>query len=165
MLDATRQAIADTRALSHWLRAQGSTEVGLWGFSLGAWLAGLIARVEPQLRFAVLTTPIASISRAIQELAFCEPVRRSLQRTELDLRALNLGSQVPLLDPKDVLLVESRHDLFAPAETVEQLWEAWGRPGIWRLPHGHISVLMSVPVMKRTVRWICGRLSPGRGSH
>ena len=34
------------------------------------------------------------------------------------------------------------------------LWQAWGRPEIWRLPHGHISVLLAWPVLERTVQWL-----------
>src|SRR5437764_6794844 len=42
MLEATRQALADARALMGWLAGQGSPAVGVWGISLGAWLAGLL---------------------------------------------------------------------------------------------------------------------------
>jgi pimeloyl-ACP methyl ester carboxylesterase len=154
MLEATRQALADTQALASWLRDQGSPAVGVWGFSLGAWLAGLLTRTADELRFAVLTTPIARLDRVIMELPFCEPVRRSLQRQPVDLSFLNLATEKPVIQPSRILLVQSRHDLFAPAETVEELWRAWNRPEIWRLPHGHISVLFSKPVMDRTVEWI-----------
>ncbi|MHC1765658.1 MAG: alpha/beta hydrolase [Verrucomicrobiia bacterium] len=159
MLEATRQAIADARALGLWLRAQGSASIGVWGFSLGAWLAGLTARVEPDLRFAVLTTPIARMDQAIAQLPFCEPVRQSLNGRPVDLHDLNLASRVPSLDPRNILLVESLHDLFAPPETIEQLWEAWRHPEIWRVAHGHITVLMSLRVTARTVRWIHSRIS------
>ena len=159
MLEATRQAIAEARALGGWLQAQGSTAIGLWGFSLGGWLAGLTARVEPGLRFAVLTTPIARMDQAIAQLPFCEPVRRSLNGKTIDLRGLNLESRAPSIESRNILLVESLHDLFSPAETIEQLWEAWRRPEIWRVPHGHITVLMSLRVTERTVRWIHRRIS------
>jgi pimeloyl-ACP methyl ester carboxylesterase len=158
MLEATRQAVAETRALCHWLRGQGSGVIGIWGFSLGAWLAGLTLWAEPRLSCAVLTTPIASIERAIAELPFCAPVRGSLQRRTVELRSLNLGAHTPDLAPNNVLLVESRHDLFAPPDSIEELWRAWGHPQIWRLPHGHISVLFSPSVMKRTVHWLAERM-------
>jgi hypothetical protein len=158
MLEATRQATMEVRALCRWLQAQGSMALGVWGFSLGAWLAGLVARVEPSLRCAVLTTPIARMDQAIAQLPFCEPVRRGLNGRTVDLEDLNLASRSPSLDPGNILLVESRHDLFAPAETIEQLWEAWRRPEIWRVPHGHITVLASLPVTARTIRWIHSRI-------
>lgn len=153
MLEATRQALADTQALCRFFEAQGSPGVGVWGFSLGAWLAGLLTWSEARLRFAVLATPVTRIDRVIQDLAFCEPVRRSLEREPIDLAPLNLAARAPVLDPRRILLVEARHDLFAPAATVEELWQAWQQPDILRLSHGHISLLMSLPVMERIVRW------------
>jgi dienelactone hydrolase len=154
MLGATRQAVADIRAVGQWLQSQGSPSVGLWGFSLGAWLAGLTACVDDTLGFAVLTTPMARIDRGVAELPFCEPVRRSLQAHRVDLSGLNLASHRPRIDRQRLLLVESRHDLFVPPETVEELWRTWNRPEIWRVGHGHISVLVSFSVMERTIQWI-----------
>jgi len=154
MLEATRQAIADTRALTGWLLEQGSPCVGLLGFSLGGWLTGLVAGYDARVKFAVLTTPVVRLERAIAELPFCAPIRKSLGNSALALDPLNLVSLWPWSAPANVLLIESQHDQFAPAETIEEVWCAWGRPEIWRLPHGHISVLLSVPTMERIIRWI-----------
>ena len=154
MLEATQQAVAETRALVRWLREQGSPAVGLWGISLGGWLAGLAAQLEPCLGFVVLMTPIARIDRVIAELPFCEPVRRGLGQHALDFQSLNLAAAKPVLDPEHILIVESRHDLFAPPDTLEELWRAWDQPEIWRFRHGHISLLMSRPIMARTIEWV-----------
>jgi pimeloyl-ACP methyl ester carboxylesterase len=156
MIEATQQAMADARALLGWLREQGSPAVGFWGVSLGAWLAGLLACHEPQSRFAVLMTPVTRMDRAIRELEFCAPIRHSLGEVSLNFERLNLLHHHPLAPPEKILLVQSRYDLFAPSETVEELWQAWNQPNMWRLRHGHISVLMSLPVMERTVRWVAG---------
>lgn len=152
--EAARQAEADTRALMAWLSAQGSPCVGLWGISLGAWLAGRVACSDARTGFSVLMSPVARLDRAINELAFCEPIRRGLQSNPLPLDHLNLGSRSLMIEKEAMLLIESRHDLFAPVETIEELWRAWGEPEIWRVPHGHISVLGSLPVLERTVKWI-----------
>lgn len=154
MIQATQQALADARALLGWLRQQASPAVGFWGVSLGAWLAGLLACHEPAGRFTVLMTPVSRMDRAIRELAFCEPIRRSLGEASISFDRLNLLYHRPLMPPERILIVQSRYDLFAPSETVEELWSTWNRPEIWRLRHGHISVLMSPWVMERTVRWI-----------
>jgi dienelactone hydrolase len=156
-VEAARQAVADTRALVAWLRGQGSPSVGLWGVSLGAWLAGLMVCRDPHVRSAVLLTPVARMDRVVQELEFCEPLRRSLGGAGLHWTPLNLASHTPLAGPESVLIVASQHDLFAPAQTIEELWWAWDQPEIWWLPHGHISVLMSLPTMVRTLNWIVAR--------
>jgi dienelactone hydrolase len=159
MVEATRQSIADVRALVKWFHAQGCEKVGLWGTSLGAWLAGLIVCHEPQVGFAVLTTPVAKIHRAINELGFCEPIRRSYEKTKIDLARLDLVSHRPKISSEKILIHEAENDLFAPKEAIEEFWKAWDKPEIWRVRHGHISILMSVSVRKRTVQWIadCNR--------
>jgi pimeloyl-ACP methyl ester carboxylesterase len=158
-LGAARQALADAGALLGWLLERGSPRVGLWGFSLGAWLAGLMARYDSRLHFAVLTTPIVRIDRMIQELPFCEPLRRGLGQDAPDLGWLNLSSQPPRIDPSNILLMASQQDLFAPPETVEELWRAWAGTEIWRLPHGHISVMASRPVLAHASEWIVRKAS------
>lgn len=154
---ATHQALADARALVAWLAAQGCEQVGVWGISLGAWLGGLLACVEPRVTFAVLMTPVSRMDRVIKELEFCEPIRQSLGGAVVRMEPLNLMSHRPKMDAENILIVASEHDLFAPMETIEELWRAWGKPTLWRQQHGHISVLMSAPVMERTVRWIARR--------
>jgi len=42
MVEAARQSVADTRSIMAWLRDQGAKSVGVWGFSLGAWIAGIV---------------------------------------------------------------------------------------------------------------------------
>jgi dienelactone hydrolase len=154
---ATHQALADARALVAWLEKEGCREIGVWGISLGAWLGGLLACVEARLKFAVLMTPVARMDRVIAELEFCEPIRRSLGGAKVRLEPLNLVSHRPKMSPENILVVASEHDLFAPVETVEELAVEWGNPVLWRMRHGHISVMMSAPVMERTVKWIARR--------
>ena len=154
MLEATRQSLSDIRALGHWLREQGSPCVGLWGFSLGAWLAGLSICDGDQFDFAALLTPPVRIDRAIGELDFCEPIRRALEQNKTSLSGMDLLTHQPKIPREKILLIESKHDIFLPAETVEELWRAWGEPEIWRVNHGHISIMMSLSVLKRVAAWI-----------
>lgn len=154
--EATRQAISDVRTVIRWLAAEGSPFVALWGISLGAWLAGLTACADPGVKGAVLMTPVGRMDHAIEELPFSEPIRQNVGGHPLDLSPLNLVTHRPKADPGNILLVASRYDLFAPLETVEALGRAWGDPTIWRFDHGHISLLFSIPIMERTIRWLAG---------
>jgi dienelactone hydrolase len=157
---AAHQSIADARALVAWLWAQSKAPVGVWGISLGGWLSGVLACVEPRLSFAVLMTPVARMDRVIAELDFCKPIRRRLNGARVRLEPLNLETHRLRLPPQDVLIVASEHDLFAPIETIEELCRAWAQPELWRARHGHISVMMSAPVMERTVGWIAAKAAP-----
>ena len=154
VVQASHQAIADARALVAWLREQGCDRVGVWGISLGGWLAGMLACAEPELHFAAMMTPVVRMDRVIAELDFCKPIRRSLRGRSVRLEPMNLVTHRPKLAPGKILIVASEHDLFAPVETVEELTRAWGGPMLWRPRHGHISVMMSAPVMGRVTDWI-----------
>ena len=154
MVEATRQSISDTRAMVKWITSASSQPVGLWGTSLGGWLSGLIIGHEPELNFAVLTTPVTQLEKVINELAFCAPIRRSYAKSNLSLAKLNLDTHRPQLPIENVLIQEAEQDLFVPKECIENLRHEWKQPEIWRLRHGHISLLTSIPLMLRTVRWI-----------
>jgi dienelactone hydrolase len=158
VVQAAHQSLADARALVAWLKEQGCPRIGLWGISLGAWLSGLLACEDTRIDCAVLMSPVSRMDRVIAELDFCAPIRRSLGGARVRLDALNLANRELKLAPADVLLVASQHDLFAPIRTAEELCEAWGGTELWRLRHGHISVLMSMPVMERTVGWVARKL-------
>jgi hypothetical protein len=154
MVEATAQAVADARALMRWLMEQGTPAVGVWGFSLGAWLAGLLASHEPLLRAAALTTPVVNISRVVRELPFCAPIQESLRINPVELDRLSLLSHKPERARDRVLILESVHDLFVPPDTVEELWRAWDRPEIWRIAHGHISIWLAPRLLRRVARWL-----------
>ena len=151
---AIQQSIADIRALTHWLYDQGCPSVGLWGISLGAWLSGLVTCADDKISFSVLLTPVGKIDRAVKDLAFCEPIRECLQHRNISLARLNLSQHQPRTPSDRILMVESLYDLFAPVDTVEETWHTWGRPRIMRVKHGHISVLLSLPVMKQIMEWV-----------
>lgn len=157
VVQAVHQALADARALVAWLKEHGCAEVGVWGISLGGWLSGLLACVEPRLRFAVMMTPVVRMERVIADLDFCKPIRRNLRGRAVRLEPLNLVTHQPKLPAEEILIVASEHDLFAPVATIEELCHLWHGPQLWRPRHGHISVMMSAPVMERVVKWVAGR--------
>jgi hypothetical protein len=111
-----------------------------------------------QIELAVLMTPVARLDRVVNELSFVEPLRRALSGTFLNLSRLNLTAHRP--PTPDVLLVEAEFDIFVPKATLEELWMEWNKPEIWRLPHGHISVLSSNGVMTKATQWIEAKTRP-----
>lgn len=154
VMRATHQALGDARSLARWLYAQGVPSVGLWGVSLGGWLAALASAHQGEFTNAVLVTPVVRMDRAFRELPFCEPMRSGV--AELDhgaFTALNAVTHRPLCGGDNVLVASSRHDLFAPAETIDELEQAW-RAEVWRFNHGHVTVLLSSRVMRRIVKWV-----------
>jgi dienelactone hydrolase len=156
-VEATLQAMAEIRAFVNWLSEQSCPFVGLWGISMGAWLAGLTVCNDSRIGCAVLTVPVARLDRIIEETAFCETIRCALQDRRVDLHKLNPVSNRPVIAREKILLIEAEYDLFVPKETVEDLWRAWDKPEIWRYRHGHISVLCAPGLSNRVVRWVAAK--------
>jgi dienelactone hydrolase len=157
-LRAAHQTLAETRALAKWLRANGSPAVGVWGTSLGAWLTGLAISHQRDFDCAVLTTPVSQMDRALREMPFGDFMRGRAQEFGEAFSTLNLTSHKPQCRPENILVVSSRHDLFAPADTVDVLEDAW-RPEVWRHAHGHITILVSARIMRQVAKWCAKRLN------
>jgi hypothetical protein len=164
--EATAQAIAEIRALTGWLLGQGCPTVALWGYSLGAWYAGISACRDVRLAAVVLGAPCARLSPWVEQHAVLPRIRRRLESCRkqceaLNLTALNLMSARPLIPGKNVLLMEGIYDLMCPRNDIEDLWQSWGQPDIWRLPHGHVGVCCGgVPGLTgRVLRWLAPRMN------
>jgi pimeloyl-ACP methyl ester carboxylesterase len=159
------QNVAEIRALTGWLLHEGCPSVALLGFSYGGWLAGLTACSDARIACAVLTVPGVRLR--------CSPpvvwrrVREAFQalrpaQEAMDTTRLNLILSTPVIPKENILLIEGIHDLFAEKQPIEDLWQKWQQPEIWRLPHGHISALFVPGLTGRVLRWLTPRLKAGR---
>jgi len=55
-------------------------------------------------------------------------------------------------------LIEGIHNFVEPRESIEELWQLWEQPDIWRLPHGQDSVIGAPGLTGRVIRWLAPRL-------
>jgi pimeloyl-ACP methyl ester carboxylesterase len=165
LAEAAAQAVAEIRALTGWLLGEGCSAVALWGFSMGAWYAGMVACRDPRLASVVLAAPCARMNPWAEQRALRPRVRARLSKgrelcAELNLTALNLLTTQPVIPAKNILLIEGIYDLMCPKRDIEDLWQAWGQPEIWRLPYGHVGICCGlVPGLpERVLRWLAVRL-------
>jgi pimeloyl-ACP methyl ester carboxylesterase len=163
------QAIAEVRALMGWLFKEGSPAVALWGNSYGGQLAGIIACRDARLTAAVLTAPGVNLNVSLsvaKQMVWprvrAELLRQQPDRQTLNSTSLNLITIRPRIPKENILLIEAVHDLFVEEKFVEELWQVWGRPDIWRLPHSHASKILSPGLTSRVLRWLSPRLEAGR---
>jgi hypothetical protein len=159
------QNVAEIRALTGWLLDEGCPSVGLVGFSFGGWLAGLTACSDGRITCAVLTVPAVRM-RHSQPVVW-RRAREVLQTRRpaceaMDTTRLNLILSTPVIPNENILLIEGIHDLFADRQPIEELWQKWQQPEIWRLPHGHISGLFVPGLTGRVLEWLAPRLEAGR---
>jgi pimeloyl-ACP methyl ester carboxylesterase len=159
------QNVAEIRALTGWLLDEGCPSVGLVGFSFGGWLAGLTACSDPRIACAVLTVPALRVThsqpvvwrRAQEAIQALRPAQEAMDTTRL-----NLILSKPVIPQENILLIEAVYDLFAAAQPIEQLWQKWQQPEIWRLPHGHLSGIFVPALADRVLDWLAPRLEADR---
>jgi hypothetical protein len=155
------QNVAEIRSLTGWLLGEGCPSVGLLGISFGGWTAGLTACSDARIAGAVLGFPRVRmrcddpvIWRRVREaLATFRPAWEALDTTRL-----NLILSTPLIPKENILLVEGIHDLLSDREAIEDLWQKWQRPEIWRLPVGHLNG--RVDLIGRMLWWLALRAKP-----
>jgi hypothetical protein len=163
---AMAQNVAEIRALSGWLLDEGCPSVGLVGISFGGWTAGLTACSDARIAAAVLMMPAVRM--------FCPPpvvwprVKEALRalrpaQEAMDTTRLNLILSTPVIPKENILLIEGIHDLFADRQAIEELWQKWQQPEIWRLPCGHINAQPGL--IERVLRWLAPRLRADRNNN
>ena len=165
--EATAQAIAKIRALTGWLLGEGCPAVALWGYSQGAWHAGMAVCRDARLASVVLGCPAVRMIPWAEQWAVRPRVRTRLPMLrevseKLNLTAMNLLTAQPVIPGKNILVIEAFHDLMiCPKDDTEDLWQSWGQPEIWRLPHGHVTLGLGFApgLTGRILRWLSPRLN------
>jgi hypothetical protein len=160
---ALRQAVIEMRVLVSWARSRGYARTGILGYSLGGFLAGLLACVERGLDFAVIAGAGGSLASTIldtrlgrnvrKDLAACGMLeRRRLQEAWAIVSPERLRPVVPL---EKILILAGRHDRIMRPASVESLWSAWGKPRLAWLERGHYT-LLALPgaVLRHALRLI-----------
>jgi pimeloyl-ACP methyl ester carboxylesterase len=159
---AMAQNVAEIRVLTGWLLDEGCPSVALLGISYGGWLAGLTACSDTRIACAVLTVPAVRMTFSLSVV--WRRVREALQNLKpaheaMDTTRLNLILSTPVIPKGKILLIEGIHDSLAQRQPIEELWQKWEQPEIWRLPHGHISTLFVPGLTGRMLRWLEPRLN------
>jgi pimeloyl-ACP methyl ester carboxylesterase len=165
--EAASQVIAEIRAMTGWLLGEGCPAVALWGYSLGAWYAGMAVCRDARLASVVMVSPNVRLSPCVEQRAIRPRIRKNFPMVrdvceKLNLTAMNLLTAQPVIPGKNILVIEAFHDLMiCPKDDTEDLWQSWGQPDIWRLPHGHVGVCCGfVPDLPgRVLRWLSPRLN------
>jgi pimeloyl-ACP methyl ester carboxylesterase len=145
-----RQAVADVGAAMAWLRSLGCRRVGVFGVSMGAWIAGLLASRtdEPDVLIAA-ATPVR-IDRLLTTSPLMTTIQRDVRASELadDHRRAMLEILSPLnfdlrMPRRRVTLIEAQYDVLLPGRGDRILRDHWGGPALFSLAQGHVSLRLS----------------------
>lgn len=119
-IEAARQAVADIRSCIDWLSAQGYTQFGVLGTSLGSCYAFLAAAMDPRLTVCAFNHASTWFGDVVWTGQSTRHIRASFERaglTQDDVRKILAGiSPMSYMDefaahPKRVLVVHATYDL------------------------------------------------------
>ena len=143
-LHAITQSIWDIRRLIHWIRLVGGEAVGVYGLSLGGYLAALLAGIEP-VDAVVAGIPFTDVLTLMTHHRAPVEYRDILggdaaRDTFRVVSPLTLSPKVP---PNRLALFAGRTDRLVPAEHAAALAHAWHGSPVHRYPAGHTGYLRS----------------------
>ncbi|HEV2368300.1 MAG TPA: alpha/beta hydrolase [Acidimicrobiales bacterium] len=139
------QSAWDIRAAIRWIRSRhGDVPVGIYGISLGAYVAALTASLETELACVITGVPAVDIADLYRRHSPRGVRRRAVEAGALGECADGVTSVVSPLALSPKVAAERRYifggvgDRMANFEQAERLWRHWGRPNLARYPGGHI---------------------------
>lgn len=152
-IHATANAVWDVRGLLGWVRQQQPGQaVGLYGLSLGGFIAALVASLDDDLTCAVLGVPVADLIELLSRhsgLADEDPRRETISLAAPLGRMISPLSLTPLVPERGRFIYAGLADqVVHPREQVNRLWEHWGEPNIEWYRGGHAGFFQSRPVQR-----------------
>jgi pimeloyl-ACP methyl ester carboxylesterase len=143
------QSMIDIRGLIAWTRTQGAQRVGVYGMSLGAYVAALLATLEPGLEFVLAGAPLCDIPDLFKHHSTAT-LRRRVDPTgtlgdtaKIVHRVISPLAAPPLLPTERLAIFAGLGDRMAPPAQAQRLWEHWGEPRIAWYEGSHITFLWS----------------------
>jgi WS/DGAT/MGAT family acyltransferase len=143
------QAVWDIRRLLSWIRSEGDCSVGVYGVSLGAYVASLLAGIDDGLDAVVAGIPVVDFPALFHAHSPVHIKARSIEHHILGGVAEDVCRVVSPLafEPK---VPHHRRYVFAgygdrlavPAQA-RALWEHWDKPRISWYPGNHVGYLWS----------------------
>jgi hypothetical protein len=142
---ALAQSAWDVRSLLNWARAVGGdAPVGIWGLSLGGYVASLVAELDEDLACAIAGIPATDIVDLYHRHSPPAVRQRALEHRALGPEATAVQSVVSPLVLTPKLRRERRFvfagmgDRMSTSGQAQRLWEHWDRPRVAWYPGGHV---------------------------
>ena len=144
MVHLFANATHDVRSLIRWLRARGARRVGLYGISLGAYVASLVAALEDDLACIIAGIPAVdfpSLARDNESWV----MRSERVHTERDWQLVRSVTQpvsplalTPRLPRERRFIYAGIADRVVRPDQPSALWRHWERPEIHWFSGGHM---------------------------
>ena len=166
---ALAQSAWDIRALIGWARAVGGdAPVGIWGLSLGGYVASLVAALEEGLACAIAGIPATDILDLYHRHSPVAVRKRAFEHGALGPEATAVQSVVsplvlaPKLPRERLFVFAGLGDRMSTSGQAQRLWEHWDRPRVAWYPGGHVGFWWASSVSRFVTEALssCGLSAP-----
>jgi len=143
------QALWDARRLLSWVRRQDPSGVGVFGISLGALVASLVAAFEPELDLVLAGIPVVDFPGLIEHHAPRHLLMRSIEHNILNGTAQDVHRVVsplamPTVAPDGARAIfAGLGDRLATTDQARRLRDHWGNPEMSWFAGNHVGYLWS----------------------
>jgi pimeloyl-ACP methyl ester carboxylesterase len=155
-IQAFAQALSDMRGLVAWLRAQGVSQIGAMGSSMGSWILLRLATWDDSFAFLSVIVPVVRWELLMFQPEMA-PIRERLLANGLSAeeairayRALDPTPMRPKVPRGRISVYYGRYDRIAPAPAILQWAERWGIRRVRGFDRGHALMFFS-PTLFREV--------------
>jgi hypothetical protein len=149
------QSAADVRALLGWIRTQDEQPIGLYGVSLGSYIAALVGALEQE----PLACLIAGIPAVDFPTVFRSQTPARIRRTDWYQRfmgemtelhtVVSPGLAVPGTPVERRFIYAGRGDrILRPLQQAAELWRLWDEPEIYWFDGGHVAHVRSPDIRR-----------------
>ncbi len=138
------QAVWDVRRLLSWVRSQGAPAIGLYGISLGGYMAALLTGLEDGLDCAIAGIPAADLPHLYFHHSPPHVRRRAAEHHLSGEEANRIHRAISPLAVEPRVAHEHRFiyaglaDRLATPGQAQRLWIHWDRPTIHWYPGNHV---------------------------
>lgn len=143
------QAIWDIRRVLSWVRAQQAPAVAVYGVSLGAYVASLLAGLEDGIDAVVAGIPVVDFPEVFRAQSPLHVRLRAVEHEILDgnaevvHRVVSPLAFAPRVPAGRRFVYAGLGDRMAPPNQAHALWEHWERPEILWYQGNHVGYLWS----------------------
>ena len=144
-IHAQAQAMWDIRRMLSWLRAEGASEIGVYGLSLGGYNASLLSALERDLACVVAGIPAVDFTRLYfrhgPPVQLLEAALHGIEEHHMDeiLRVVSPLALPPRVPRDRRYIFAAISDRLVPADQVRDLWRHWERPRIEWYQGAHVT--------------------------
>jgi hypothetical protein len=148
-VNALAQSVWDVRRIVAWVRAQGAEQVGLYGISLGSYVAALLAALDDDLACVVAGIPVADFPALFRHHMPPRLARRArryhLLGPDADAvhRVVSPLAVAPRVPHDSRFVYAGLGDRMSTPVQGYRLWEHWDRPAMRWYAGNHVGFLWS----------------------